>query len=289
MKPSSFATYSLLAEKNILPLIGDKECVTEGDAKGVEERVLASGGSKRTAADVSVILLGILRFGAKEGLCPMPTWQTSGWAAKAPQSLLILSLKEEKKFLQELYAHPNPRYLGIFLALTAGLRLGEICGLRWQDFDLENGYIHVRGIQGYLYAVSGESYEWRRKTYEESSSSPRDIPLTPEQMAYIAPLVTGHLPEMYFLTNTPDSLQPRTLRVYATTVAKNLGLPAVTFKDLRHTFAVRCLEAGIDFITLSKLLGNDNVAGTVNTYMEYVTPEPRKGMQAMVKRIKPGE
>lgn len=289
LKPSSLATYSLLAEKNILPLLGDKESVTEADARAVEESVLAAGGSKRTATDVSVLLLGILRFAAKEGWWPMPTWQTNGWAVKASKDLLVLSLRQEKIFLQELAAHPSPRYLGIFLALTAGLRLGEVCGLRWQDFDLENGYIHVRGIQGYLYAVSGESFEWRRKTDAESESSPRDVPLTPEQIAYIAPLVADHLPEMYFLTNTTDAMQPRTLRVFCTTVAKNLGLPAVTFKDLRHTFAVRCLESGVDFVTLAKLLGNDNVAGTVNTYMEFVTPEPRKGMQAMVKRLKLGD
>ena len=285
LKPSSLATYALLAEKNILPLIGDKESITEADAKAVEEKVLATGGSKRTAVDVSVLLLGILRYAAKEGWWPMPTWQTSGWAAKAPKDLLTLSLREEKKFLQELYAHPNPRYIGIFLALTAGIRLGEICALRWQDFDLDNSVIHVRGIQGYLYAVNGESFEWRRKTDEEANMTPREVPLTPEQVKYLKPQIEGHLPEMYFLTNTTDALQPRTLRVFCTTVAKNLGLPAVTFKDLRHTFAVRCLEAGVDFVTLAKLLGNDNVAGTVNTYMEFVTPEPRKGMQAMVKRL----
>lgn len=285
LKPASFSTYILLTEKYILPQVGENENITETDAVTVSEKVIAQGGSNKTAADVSVLLMSILRFGAREGLCPMPTWQTKTSTISKPKSMTVLSLDEEKILLNNLVSSPNPRNLGIYLALCNGLRLGEVCGLRWQDLNIEKGYIHVRGSQGYLYAAKEEGWEWRRKTESESNISPRDIPLATGQIQFLSPLCKGHEPESFILTNTTTPIQPRTLRSYLSSLAKKLNLPAITFKDLRHTFAVRGLEVGVDFVTLAKLLGNDSLIGTVMTYHNYIQPEPRKGIEAIAQKL----
>lgn len=253
--------------------------------EAIREEVVKAGGSQKTAKDVSVLLMGILRYGAKEGLCPMPNWQTKAKKTTGPQPITILNLKQEKQLLKQLAEEPNYRNIGIYLALTAGLKQGEICALTWQDIDLEHGYIHIRGSQGYIYAVNGEAREWRRKTEAESNAQPRDIPLADEQIAFLKPIIQGHRPELLVLSNSETPMHPRTLRQYLTTLLKKQNLPPVTFRDLRHTFAVRCLEAGVDFVTLAQLLGNDSVAATVSTYQNFVQPQPRKSLQAMLKRF----
>lgn len=285
LKPASYSTYVLLAEKYLLPKLKDKETITEADMEAIREEVVKAGGSQKTAKDVSVLLMGILRYGAKEGLCPMPNWQTKAKETTGPQPITILNLKQEKQLLKQLAEEPNYRNIGIYLALTAGLKQGEICALTWQDIDLEHGYIHIRGSQGYIYAVNGDVREWRWKTEAESSAQPREIPLADEQIAFLKPIIQGHRPELLVLSNSETPMHPRTLRQYLTTLLKKQNLPPVTFRDLRHTFAVRCLEAGVDFVTLAQLLGNDSVAATVSTYQNFVQPQPRKSLQAMLKRL----
>ena len=90
----------------------------------------------------------------------------------------------------------------------------------------------------------------------------------------------------YVLTNDPTPTEPRTYRNYYRQFMQSLGLPAMKFHGLRHSFATRCIESKCDYKTVSVLLGHSNISTTLNLYVHPNMEQKRHCIDQMCKMLR---
>jgi integrase len=189
-------------------------------------------------------------------------------------TMKVWSIDQQKAFLD--YAKSdNEFYYSLFLvALTSGMRKGEILGLQWSDIDLKQGIIQVK----------------RTLVYAEKSIYLKDMPKTESSIRSIsvAENTIKHLRE-YKLKQTPNEmnlvfpspkttllLYPNSLDKHFAKTIKSSGLPVITFHGLRHTFATTLLELGVNAKIVQEMLGHSTIKTTMDTY-SHVLPNMQKG------------
>ena len=144
------------------------------------------------------------------------------------------------------------------------MRIGELCALQWGDIDLENDCIYIRRTVQRISDGSGKTYFHTGSP--KTLHSERDIPLP----ACLKPLFLSfhnENPEIYVTNGNPSFTQPRTYQCRFKKYLKSCGLPSYKFHSLRHSFASRAIELGVDPKTLSTLLGHSNVRMTLDLYV----------------------
>lgn len=285
LKPTSYATYTILLEKHILPRLGGKEAITEEDVETFRQEVVASGISPKSAADCIGILSSVCRYGAKQGLWPMPTWSANRKAGAKKKELQPLRVKEQKKLIAHIKAEPTPRNIAVYLALTTGVSSGELCNLRWQDIDLKARVLLIRGIMLRYYDIAPDTKSKSWTVSKDSDTEARDIPLAPSQVTFLENEVRKHLPENYIFINSDRPVDARTVRQYVASLLKNLGIKGRQYKDLRHTFAIQCIRSGCDIFTLAALLGWSSIGNCAAQYGSYFNKSPRPAMERMMESL----
>lgn len=281
-KPATLSTYVLLVEKHILPHMADKEGITQDDVQAMRDEIVASGISEKTALDCATILTSILRYAAKQGWCDMPTWSLSGKSARKKTDFTILTPAQQRDIIDFLSHDKSPRNIGIYLALTTGITIGELCSLEWQDIDFKAMVLHVRGIVSRHYELDRETSVRTWSVIKIDANTERDIPLVAEQLEFLKNIKGAYLPEVYIMTNRSAPIDARGVRLHLKKLTEAIGINRVQFKDLRHSFAVRCLEAGCNYDTLAQLLGNGSIENLAKTYGPYVKKDVRGCMERVM-------
>ena len=159
----------------------------------------------------------------------------------------------------------DPCSLGIVMALHTGMRIGEICALKWEDIDLPGKIIHVRHTLQRIQTFGTVKKTKIVITEPKSVSSVRDIPITDCLMTLLKKLRAGD--DMFVLSGKRKPVECRTLQYYFKKVLSNANLPSVHFHSLRHAFATNCIALGFDVKTLSEILGHSSVEITLNRYV----------------------
>ncbi len=181
----------------------------------------------------------------------------------------VLSIEEQKRFVEFLLSDTDEVKFGILLALLTGLRIGEICALRWEDISMENRIITVKETMQRLKIFDGTDDE---KTHivignAKSDASIRMIPLNNTAYRLCKTMVLNDK-SAYILTGSPNRyLEPRTLQYRLGKYTAACNLEGVHFHTLRHTFATRCVEVGFEIKSLSEILGHSNVTITLARYV----------------------
>jgi integrase len=197
----------------------------------------------------------------------------------------VLSPKEQKQ-LEKVLLQNSSRYdIGILLCLYTGLRIGELCALKWENIDLKNGTLSVlKTVQ----RIRNEDSRIKSKTMvffaePKSISSVRVIPV-PE---FMVDMLKKYRKENGFILR--DDGRFTDTRNISRRFKKTLeiaGLPDMNFHILRHTFATRALELGIDVKTLSEILGHSGITITLNLYAHSLTEHKKKEMSKFNKLFK---
>ena len=199
----------------------------------------------------------------------------------------VLTINEQRKLMTFLKSHFSFKNLGLYICLCTGLRIGEICALKWSDISVKTQTICIRRTIERVYVIEdGHKYTKLIISTPKSASSIRDIPISGDLLRLLKPII-GLVNSTYFvLTNTEKPLEPRIYRHYYKRFMSKLNLPAMKFHGLRHTFATRCIESNCDYKTVSSILGHSSVSTTLNLYVHPDMGQKRKCIDKMLKSVR---
>ena len=287
VKKSTYSAYLLLIENHINPYFADKEQITEEDVQKFALTELRKGLSQKSIKDIIIVLKMILKFAVKQKLLAYNEIEIKFPTVGEKTDLEVLKKNDHKKIINYLQENFTFKNLGIYICLSTGMRIGEICGLLWSDIDVESGIIKVRRTVQRIYVIDGET----RHTEilidtPKTKNSIRDIPMTTELYKIIKPLKKVVNNDFYVITNEAKPTEPRTYRNYYERLIKRLGIPKLKFHGLRHSFATRCIESKCDYKTVSVILGHSNISTTLNLYVHPNMEQKKKCIDQMYRALK---
>ena len=266
LKQSTLARYAYMLEHYILPAFG-AILICQLTANQISDfllRLQKGGLSGKSARDVGVLLKSILRYSAKKLDCTSP-----GLAVELPayrrKQIDIFYPDEIQRLAQKIMDKPTTAGIGILLTLNTGLRLGELCALQYKDIDLRNGVIHITKT---VQRIRSGDRTCLMVLPPKSDSARRTIPLPGDMAALLKKIIQSHPNgENYLLTGKSAPMEPRTMQYQYRTLLKAAGIPYRNFHVLRHTYASRCVERGVDVKSLSEMLGHADVRTTLQVYV----------------------
>lgn len=272
-KRSTETKYDYLIERHIEPELGELplSSITTLRLNEFAEKKLNCGRldkkgelSPSYVRSMMIIIASAMKYAVNEGMCT--SLKTAAFKpAVEKKELKIISPNEQEIFENFLLSDMNETRLGIYLSLNCGLRIGEICALRWDDIDLENKIIHIRStVTRVKNKITGGTNLAIDKP--KTKASRRDIPIHSKVISIIAEM-KDNSSSPYVISNTPTFVSPRTYEYRYHRLLERCGLDSYNYHALRHTFATKCIIAGVDVKTLSEILGHSNVSITLNTYV----------------------
>ena len=223
--------------------------------KWVDE--LAERYATKTVRDAGSLINTILKYAAKADLIPAKSFSIDYPKENEQQEYRVLTKKEFNKLRVMLIDDESAASTGILVMLETGMRIGEACGLQWKDVDFRKRRVSVNKT---VYRAGGKIYIGPPKT----PSSNRVIPMT--ETLYETLKERRQEPELYIATNKESFTEPHTLRTALTRRLKKWGIEHINPHGLRHSFATRAIENGVDPKTVAAMLGHKNCSITLDVY-----------------------
>lgn len=200
-----------------------------------------------------------------------------------PQKVLrrveCFNSKEQRSIEKYILESKKKRLFGIIICFYTGLRIGELLALEWSDVDLENGRLNVNKSCHYGRDVNGV-YK-RIVEAPKTESSDRIVPIPQELTKYFKMMDTGDC--LNVVSHNGKPVPTRTYQAAFTSILKKLGIENRCFHSIRHTFATRALESGMDVRTLSELMGHKNPSVTLSRYAHSLIEHKTLMMEKLVK------
>ena len=218
----------------------------------------------------------ILGFAAREYSVCIPVLKLET-PKQAREPLKIFTKQEQSRLLVCIYDRMDLSKAALLLCLYTGMRLGELCALKWTDFDFADETVTVnRTVQ--RIAVKGHLTKTvLLESAPKSESSRRTIPLTAEMME----LLEGFKAGSPYVFGGDRPLEPRTMQYRFQKILNDAGVDGRNFHILRHTFATNCVESGMDVKALSAILGHSDVKVTLNRYVHPTMESKRRQMRRL--------
>lgn len=260
LKISSYQKYGVIFANHISDSIGKLplRCLTSHTITEFTDRLLSAGLS-REMVNLIFIVLGMGLGKAKEK-CKAVIPEIHLLKISKPRTR-VFSETEQRILVRHLLSSDDVFCFGILLALYTGLRIGEVCALTWED--ISDSTIRVCKTMQRLKNANGVTEVMILPP--KTDSSERIIPIPAALKAIIEQRLqtTG-----YVLSRSNGKFtEPRLLQNRFMKCLSECGIEKANFHTLRHTFATRCVEAGVDAKTLSELLGHSDVKTTLNRYV----------------------
>ena len=274
LKVSSMAKYTNTLRSYLIPRFGTMDicAISRNEVVDFSRDLLTTGGvgdnglAPKTVNSTLSVLKNIFEFTTREK--NLKVADIADISVKQPQKpMRILSRCEQQRLSQFLCENRSPSNLGILLCLYTGLRIGEICALRWEDVCIAEQYLFVHQTMQRI-QVSGNSGKKTEVIIQppKSDCSIRKIPLPDEMLQFLKPAQAKD--QAFFLTGLTNCyVEPRSMENHFKVVTKECEIVDVNFHALRHTFATRCVELGFDIKSLSEILGHASVNITLNRYV----------------------
>lgn len=263
LKPSTYQKYCGFYKNHIKEQIGQYQLIYLNPValKRFADGKTTEGLSPKTVNSILTFIRGCLRYANRQYGLPL----TDVIYLKEPKSeMRVLSVTEQKVLTQYLLSNTDIYKLGILVALYTGIRIGELCALKWAD--IENGMLKISKTMQRLSRENGSGTEIVIGDPKTPTSN-RIIPL-PSFVSIQIEKFRKSDEDAYFLS-TPDHplTEPRVMQYYFQRYINELGLPKANFHCLRHSFATRCVEANFELKALSVVLGHSTVRTTADKYV----------------------
>ena len=290
VKESTYSRYSNLIHTHIIPELGSLR-VDELNEAMIEDclanlltsgRTDGKGGlSPKTVCDILSVIKSSIGYGNSQNLnisCSLP----KGIIRNTAPEVHVLSIDEQRRLTSFLMENIDPIKYGVLLSLYTGIRLGEVCALKWKSINLGEGILSVRETMQRIKDTSLETAQKTKVIISEPKSkcSVRDIPL-PVFLIELSQQIRK-APDSFILSGDNERIvEPRALQYRYRRILMETNIAYTNFHVLRHTFATRCVEAGCEIKTLSEILGHSNVNITLNRYVHSSVELKRKNMERL--------
>ena len=275
VKPSSLAHYTATLENHIIPVLGGYKihmitsAMIDQFAKNkllVGRKDGTGGLSAKTVRDLLTIIKNVFNYALSVDIAVSAI--TITYPKREKQAAQILSRQEQLSLEKVLTEEPDVFKLAILISLYTGLRIGEVCALRWRDISLPGGLIAVKRTMRRIQSLSEDANQ-KTQLYvgtPKSQCSVRNVPLSNRLVYHLSLFARDD--DSFFLSGAGfEHTEPRTLQNHFKKYLKVADISPINYHSTRHTFATRCIEAGVDIKSLSEILGHSNVNITLNRYV----------------------
>lgn len=278
-KYSTYIKYDTVYRTHLAGVIGSCR-LSAGAAQELQEKISdhlsGEGLSESLQKSIFCVVNQILSFADRHYQSGIPSLEHSPVKAKK-KTVRTFSRAEQEMLFACIYGRMDKFTTAVLLCLYAGLRLGELCALRWEDVDFTGMALTVNRTVQRVATPGRMTKTILLETNPKSESSRRTIPLTAELLGILSRL-KGEQPYVFGGEAPQD---PRTMQYRFQKILKEAGIDGGTFHTLRHTFATNCVENGMDVKTLSEILGHSDVKITLNRYVHPTMDSKRKQIGAL--------
>lgn len=269
IKDSTRQLYKRHIRNHIVPKLG-KVQLKKLSADMIQRFIDSLDLSPSTVKLVFNVLESGLKSAEEKGLIAN-IWAKVKLPKKKKSEVEILTPNEQHR-LESVLSEKND--IGILICLYTGLRIGELCALKWQDIDFDNAVMHIKGTQT---RTDGKL----TITSPKSAASVRTIPI-PDCLMH--ELMQHKSNSEFVISRKGNAVDVRSYRRRFKKLLSTAELPDRKFHVLRHTFASRALEVGMDYKTLSEILGHASVSITMDLYV-HVLDEHKRNQMNKLNRI----
>lgn len=293
IKESTYSNYSNIISNHIMPELGQIK-ISNLSNKIIQDylitkykngRLDGKGGlSNKTIRDIIAVIKSSLKYAIKEEVIDNINLDFIYPKISSKEKIYTLSKEDQNKLTSYIKANPNIKNLGILLALYSGIRIGELCALRWEDIDFKNNILHINKTLQRIYIKDDkEKISKIIITTPKTHNAEREIPIS----KCFANILKEYKNEAntYILSCSDKWIEPRTFRRYFNRISKKANINSINFHGLRHTFATNCIKLGIDYKTVSELLGHANVNITLNLYVHPQMSQKKKCIDLISKDL----
>lgn len=263
IKESSFVKYKSILERHIKPYFNEipvnkiDEHTIEAFAKNLTVKGYSAKTIKITLSVLESVFLYFKIDVSVKRIIPK----------KGQKEIHILSSNDRLKLEKYLLYGQDAYKIGILLSLYTGIRIGELCALKWEDIDLNAGTVKINATLQRIQDFKGISGNKTRIVITEpkTPSAKRTIPL-PVFLIKKLKAIDPKNGSAFMLTGTERFTEPRALTYVFKKYLKESGVPDINFHALRHTFTTRCIENDFEPKALSEILGHSSVNTTLGIY-----------------------
>lgn len=277
VKKSTYYNYSYSVAKYLYPSFAGKNITKIKNYNNFIEE-LSDTLSPKTVRDIVTKLKEIINFYEEEHNTKLNIKKMS-LPKMNKKEIQILSNKEKQKLEKYCIEQNSLKSLGILICLNTGLRIGEVCALRWENIDFESKKIHIEKTIERIYSKEENKTIVIIDT-PKSITSVRTIPIN-SKLYNILKQIRGKSKKTDFvLTGSSEHyVEPRNYQYHFKEILKRNKVKKYKFHTLRHTFATNCIEAGMDIKSLSEILGHADVSITLNIYVHSSDKAKRKYLE----------
>lgn len=284
-KQRTYQKYCLQIRRHILPDLGDYE-MSELTALRLQKFVVVlsdKGLSASTQNGIISVVKQSLKNAARLNVVDREYSDGMLRPKGRERKTGCFTKEEQRKIERYVLESGKPKLLGLVIALYTGVRIGELLALEWSDVDLKKGQISVwkscyDGWENGRYVKIVEA--------PKTPSSVRDVPV-PKQLTPIFKELKRNAASSYVIGGKKKyGVQVRSYQRTFENVLKKLGIPHKGFHALRHTFATRALECGMDVKTLSEILGHSDPNVTLRRYAHSLLEHKKQMMDKVGKLLR---
>jgi integrase len=273
VKPRTYSRYQGLLTLHIIPELGDVD-ITELGRRQIQEFLTRKkkDGNVRSGEQLSAtstnLMLTVFNL-AFEYAYDMELVEENPCTRlkRAPENgrtIEAFSKEEQRRLETQIAVEDDRRLFGIRLCLYTGLRIGELLGLEWQDVDLDEGIITITKT---VYRDKSESGTWQLCVDQpKTRASVRRIPLPPYIKEQLTDYRRSATSEYVVENKKGERMSIRSYQYMFEKLTERAGVRKLNFHALRHTFATRAVECGMDIKTLSEIMGHGSASVTLNRY-----------------------